>query len=108
MCADLTTPSFLAVSGGLAGGVQGKRDLRGCFYHLPWQLLGWKDCCCGWLLLDLLAISVATAVWDCTRTCPILLAHSVLLGITVKAQPPLPVCSARQARTQMLASPQCA
>ena len=26
----------------------------------PWQLLGWrpcwKDCCCGWLLLDLLAI----------------------------------------------------
>ena len=45
---------------GLAGGVQGKRDLRSCFYHPPWQLLGWrlgwKDCCCGWLLRDLLAI----------------------------------------------------
>ena len=56
--ADSTTPSYLAVSGGL---VRGMRDLRGCFYHLPWQLLGgrlgWKDCCCGWLLLDLLAIS---------------------------------------------------
>ena len=34
--------------------------VRGCFYNLPWQLLGWrlgwKDCCCCWLLLDLLAI----------------------------------------------------
>ena len=60
-CADSTTPSYLAVSGWLAGGVRGKRDLRGCFYHPPWQLLGWrlgwKDCCCGWLLLDLLEIS---------------------------------------------------
>ena len=56
-----STPSYLAVSGGLAGGVQEKRDLLGCFYHPPWQLLrwrlGWKDCCCCWLWLDLLAIS---------------------------------------------------
>ena len=40
--------------------VLGKKDLRGCFYHPPWQLLGWrldwKDCCCGSLLLDLLAL----------------------------------------------------
>ena len=59
--ADSTTPSYLAVSGGLAGGVRGKRDLHGCFYHPPWQLLGWrlgwKDCCCHWLLLGLLQIS---------------------------------------------------
>ena len=37
------------------------RVLHCCFYHPPWQLLGWglgwKDCCCHWLLLDLLAIS---------------------------------------------------
>ena len=42
--------SYLAVFSWLAGGVLGKRDLRGCFYHPPWQLLGWrldlKDCCC--------------------------------------------------------------
>ena len=38
MCSDSTTPSYLAVS---AGG---------------WRL-GWKDCCCGWPLLDLLATS---------------------------------------------------
>ena len=55
--------SLLVVSGWLAVGgvgVRGKRDLRCCFYHPPWQLLGWrlgwKDCCCCWLLLDLLAI----------------------------------------------------
>ena len=34
-CADPTTPSYLAVSSGLAGGVRGKRDLRGYFYHPP-------------------------------------------------------------------------
>ena len=61
---DSRSPSYLAVSqaGGLVGGVWGKRDLRCCFYHPPWQLgwtqrLGWKDCCCGWRWLDLLAIS---------------------------------------------------
>ena len=52
-----TSPSLA----GCPGGVRGKRDLRCCFYHPPWQLvgwrLGWKDCCSGWLLLDLLAIS---------------------------------------------------
>ena len=61
MCPDSTTPSYLAVPGGLAGGVRGKRDPRGYFFHTPWQLLGWrlgwKDCCRGWLWLDLLAIS---------------------------------------------------
>ena len=40
---------------------EGKRDLRCCFYHPPWQLLGWrlcwKDGYCCWLWLDLLAIS---------------------------------------------------
>ena len=60
-CADSTTPSYLAVSGGLAGRVWGKKDLRCCFYHPPLQLLclrlGWKDCCYCWLVLDLLAIS---------------------------------------------------
>ena len=57
-CANLTTPSYLAVSGGLAGGMWGKRDQLCCFYHPPWQLLGcrlsWIDCCCCWLWLDLL------------------------------------------------------
>ena len=42
-------------------GDAGKRDPRCCFYHPPWQLLvwrlSWKDCCCGWLWLDLLVIS---------------------------------------------------
>ena len=54
MCADSTTPSYLrvAISGGPAGGAQGKRDLGGCFYHLLGWRPGWKDCCCGWLLLD--------------------------------------------------------
>ena len=63
MCTHLTTPSYLAVSGGQAGGTgkRGKMDLSCCFYHPSWQLLGWrlgwKDYCCGWLLLDLPAIS---------------------------------------------------
>ena len=61
MCCDSTTPSYLAASGELTAGVSGKRDLRGCFCHPPWQLLGWmsdwKDCCCGWLWLELLALS---------------------------------------------------
>ena len=64
MCAS--TRRLPPISPSLAGwprGLQGKRDLRGCFffYHPPWQLLGWrfgwKDCCCRWLLLDLLAVS---------------------------------------------------
>ena len=42
-------------------GKRGKMDLSCCFYHPSWQLLGWrlgwKDYCCGWLLLDLPAIS---------------------------------------------------
>ena len=42
-------------------GFVGKRDPHCCFYHPPWQLLGWrlgwKDCYCCWLWLDLLAIS---------------------------------------------------
>ena len=42
-------------------GDAGKRDPRCCFYHPIWQPLGWrlswKDCCCCWLWLDLLAIS---------------------------------------------------
>ena len=69
-CTDSTTPSYLAVSGGLAGGVRGKRDPRCCFYHPPWQPLGlrlcWNDCCCGWLWLDPLATSrmlCSVAVW---------------------------------------------
>ena len=33
MCADTTTPSYLAVSDRLAGGERGKRDLCCCFYH---------------------------------------------------------------------------
>ena len=43
--------------------MRGKRGPRCCFYHPPWQQLGWrlgwKDCsgCCCWLWLDLLAIS---------------------------------------------------
>ena len=52
--AGITTPSYLAVSGRLAGEL--------LFLSSPWQLLlwrlGWKDCCwCSWLLLDLLVIS---------------------------------------------------
>ena len=58
-CSDSTTPSYLDVSGWLAGGMLGRlaggmlgdRDLLCCFYHAQWQLLGgrygWKDCCCG-------------------------------------------------------------
>ena len=33
MCADSTTLSHLAVSGGLAAGMRGKNDLSCCFYH---------------------------------------------------------------------------
>ena len=44
-CADSTTPFYLPVSGGLAAGVRGKRDPRCCFYHPPWQPLGWR---LGW------------------------------------------------------------
>ena len=64
MCADSTTPSFLAVAGrqwSAGREVRGKRDLRGSFYHPPCQLLRWrlglKDCCNRCLLQDLLKIS---------------------------------------------------
>ena len=50
MCSDLTTPSYLSVSDWLAGGWLGKRDLGGCFYHPPWQLLGWRPGSEGLLL----------------------------------------------------------
>ena len=60
-CADSTTPSYLAVFSRLAREMRGKRDPRCCFYHAPWQPLGWRlswrDYCCGRLWLDLLAIS---------------------------------------------------
>ena len=52
----LTTPS----SGMQAGGDAGKMGPALLFLSPPWQLfgwsLGWKDCCYGWLLLDLLTI----------------------------------------------------
>ena len=61
MYAGSTTLSYLAVLGRLAGGVLGKRDLRCWFYHAPLHLLrwrlGWKDRCCCWLSLDVLAFS---------------------------------------------------
>ena len=63
MCAagDSATPSYRAVSGRLAGGGAGREGPVLLFLSSPWQLLGWrlgwKDCCCCWLLLDLLAIS---------------------------------------------------
>ena len=58
-CADSTTP-YLAVSGGLAGGC-GERGNLNCelpFLSSPLAAARvWKDCCCGWLWLDLLAVS---------------------------------------------------
>ena len=49
----LTSPSLAGWPGGCGE--------RGTCALSPWQLLGWrlglKDCCCCWLLLDLLAIS---------------------------------------------------
>ena len=54
-------PPTLPSLAGWLGGLRGKRDQRCCFYHPIWQPLGrrlsWKDCCCCWLWLDLLAIS---------------------------------------------------
>ena len=42
-------------------------------HALPGWRLGWKDCCCGWLLLDLLAISrmlcSASVLGVCCRLC---------------------------------------
>ena len=42
-------------------GMRGKRNPCCCFCHPSWLLLGWrlgwKDCCCGWIWLDLVAIS---------------------------------------------------
>ena len=62
---DIRMFGFVSTSPSLAGWSgregEGKRDLRCCFYHPPWQLLGWrlcwKDGYCCWLWLDLLAIS---------------------------------------------------
>ena len=34
--------------GRLAGGSAGKEDLRCCFFHPPWQLLGWR---LGWIVV---------------------------------------------------------
>ena len=71
MCADSTTPSYLAFPGRLAQGMREKRDLRCYFYHPHCQLLrcrlGWEDCCWCWLLLDLLAISTRLSRVLCCR-----------------------------------------
>ena len=63
MSADSTTPSYFAVPGWLAvRGGAGKEGPVRLFLSSPFAAarvkVGWKDrdCCCGWLLLDLLVI----------------------------------------------------
>ena len=82
MCSDLTTPSYLAVSGWLAAGQWpggcGERGTWAAVSIIPLGScsgggLARKDCCCGWLLLDLLAISrtlcSAAVSGVCCRLC---------------------------------------
>ena len=106
VCADSTTLSYLVVSCRLAGGLRGKKGLRGCFYDPPWQLLGWrlgsKDCCCGWPLLgsqECSAPSPSRAL--CCRLCLTFKGQKKQAWKEVARHPPLfagPVGPARAGR----------
>ena len=53
MCADLTAPFNLIISGRLASVGWGKRYWSTYYCHQPWQLLRLHMCCaCGLFLLD--------------------------------------------------------
>ena len=86
--------------------MRGKKDLRGCFYDPPWQLLGWrlgsKDCCCGWPLLgsqECSAPSPSRAL--CCRLCLTFKGQKKQAWKEVARHPPLfagPVGPARAGR----------
>ena len=66
-----TSPSLAGWPGGC-----GEEVPRCCFYHPPWQLLGWrlswKDCCCGWhagnvIVIILVVIIILIRPMPCRR-----------------------------------------